>query len=94
MYKILHLPSGTYMYYNTLDKAASVMFTEYEVSQASNQDKFSNLFDTLEFAGHYIDIGLNISKLNGSDNPEFEFESEIKSNVLFSHFEIQEVKDV
>jgi hypothetical protein len=88
-YKIFHLPSGTYMYYNMLD---SVMFTEYEVSQSSNKDKFSNLFDTLELVGHYIDMGLNISKLNGSYNPEFEFELGTKSNILFCHFEIQEVK--
>jgi hypothetical protein len=92
-YKIFHLPTATYMYYNVADDRTSVMYTEYEASNDS-RGKFRCIFNSLEFVGKYIEVGIGISTLNGPDNPEYEFEPGIKSNVLFCHFEIQEVKDV
>jgi hypothetical protein len=91
-YKILHLPTATYMYYNIADIYYSVMYTEYEALHDS-RGSFECIFETLESVGRYIDMGISISKLNKPDDFEYEFEPGVKSNVLFCHFEIQEVKD-
>lgn len=98
-YKILHLPTATYMYWDTTEIDSPVIYSEYETHKNINNkhdfnsNQYSCIFSSLAYVEECINVSLELCK-QAPSGLEYEFDPGIKSNILFCHFEIQEVKDV
>ena len=87
-YKILHLPTATYMYYDAVE-CDSVLYTEFEAVSKKPIIKYSNIFSDLLFVKDCIKGVENMNEPEG----EYKFEEGNWINILSCHLEIVEVSD-
>jgi len=86
-YKILHLPTATYLYHYDCNQGD--LFTEYEYNlfyKKNRSQKSSNIFDTLSIVEKYISIW--------TENGLFSWSEIEKTRLRREHLEIIKVRDV
>lgn len=87
MFKILHLPTATYLYHYNSNEGD--LFTEYEYTTCYKKqvEAFSNIFDTLNTAETYISTWVSRGNIFCWSETE---ETELRRE----HLEIIKVRDV
>lgn len=94
-YKILHLPTGTYLYYTTDGLETSTLYSQYEIDIRIKNcgwiaTQYSCIFNTIAKAKDYIEYSITHNPF--SFEPSNGTETQLKK-LFLHHVEIIEVLD-
>ena len=91
-YKLLHLPTGTFMCYSPAEKKRGelVLYSEYETI---THHSYSDVFTNKKYLLQCITQAIAICKMDPKI-PEYEFENGLKLDLIREHLQIIEVNDV